>query len=88
VSGTILVRKKQVLAVPEAAVLHTGEHDLVFVSDGHGRFSPREVRVGMRGQGAVEIREGLKEGEMVSAGSNFLIDSESRIQGSYDSSDH
>lgn len=83
--GKIQVRKERVLTVPESAVLHTGDRDLVFVSDGQGSFSPRPVTLGIRSKERIEIREGLKEGESVSAGSNFLIDSESRIQATYDS---
>ncbi len=50
------------LAVPESAVLDTGSRQAVFIDKGQGRFEPRDVKLGHRGDGYVEIREGLMEG--------------------------
>ncbi len=36
--------------------------------------------MGDHGAGVVEIRDGLKEGEVVVLGANFLVDSESRLK--------
>jgi Cu(I)/Ag(I) efflux system membrane fusion protein len=69
-----------VLAVPESAVLDTGSRQAVFVDKGQGRFEPREVKLGHRGDGYVEIRQGLKEGEPVVVSANFLIDAESNLK--------
>ena len=68
-----------VLAVPESAVLDTGSRQAVFVDKGQGRFEPRDVKLGHRGGGYVEIREGLAEGEPVVVSANFLIDAESNL---------
>ncbi len=68
------------LAVPDSAVLSTGTRHIVFVAQGDGYFEPREVRVGLRLPDAVEILEGLTEGETVVASGNFLIDAESRLK--------
>jgi RND family efflux transporter MFP subunit len=68
------------LTVPESAVLSSGTRDIVFVAKGDGYFEPREVRVGLRLPGAVEVLEGLSEGESVVASGNFLIDSESKLK--------
>jgi len=65
--------------VPLEAVLPTGTKDLVFVNRGDGRFVPREVRVGLRGDSLVEIVEGLKPGDEVVASATFLLDSESNL---------
>ena len=51
-----------VLAVPDSAVIDSGERQIVLVDKGEGRFEPRAVQLGRRGAGYVEIREGL-EGE-------------------------
>ena len=45
-----------VLAVPESAVLDSGSAGRRSVDKGEGRFEPREVKLGQRGGGYVEIR--------------------------------
>jgi Cu(I)/Ag(I) efflux system membrane fusion protein len=67
------------VSVPLTAVLPTGTRDIVFVNRGDGRFLPREVRVGQRGDSLVEIVQGLKPGEEVVASATFLLDSESNL---------
>ncbi len=62
-----------------AAVLPTGTRDIVFVNRGDGRFAPREVRVGARGDSLVEIVAGLKAGDEVVASATYLLDSESNL---------
>lgn len=69
-----------VVAVPESSVLDTGNRQAVFVEKGQGRFEPREVKLGHRGDGYVEIRQGLAEGEPVVVSANFLIDAESNLK--------
>ena len=69
-----------VLAVPESAVLDSGTRRAVLVDKGEGRFEPREVKVGRRGGGYVEITQGLSEGEAVVTSANFLIDAESNLK--------
>jgi len=49
------------------------------VNRGDGRFLPREVRVGLRGDSLLEIVEGLKPGDEVVASATFLLDSESNL---------
>ena len=48
-----------VLAVPESAVLDSGTRQAVLVDKGEGRFEPREVKLGRRGGGYVEITQGM-----------------------------
>ncbi|MGX9431964.1 MULTISPECIES: efflux RND transporter periplasmic adaptor subunit [Bradyrhizobium] len=69
-----------VLAVPDSAVLDSGSRQAVLVDKGEGRFEPREVKLGHRGGGYVEIRDGLNEGEAVVTSANFLIDAESNLK--------
>jgi membrane fusion protein, copper/silver efflux system len=69
-----------VLAVPESAVLDSGTRQAVLVDKGDGRFEPREVKLGRRGGGNVEITQGLAEGEAVVTSANFLIDAESNLK--------
>ncbi len=66
---------------PRAAVLDTGERQVVFVSLGEGRFDPRDVQTGVEtGDGMIEILDGLKPGEMVVTSGQFLLDSEAKIR--------
>jgi Cu(I)/Ag(I) efflux system membrane fusion protein len=69
-----------VLSVPESAVMDTGSRQSVFVDKGQGRFEPREVKLGHRGDGYVEIRQGVSDGEPVVVSANFLIDAESNLK--------
>lgn len=68
------------LALPESALLDSGERKLVFVDLGEGRLEPREVRVGREADGYYELLSGVKEGELVVTTANFLIDSESKLK--------
>jgi Cu(I)/Ag(I) efflux system membrane fusion protein len=77
---TIHGRTRSVLQVPDGAILESGTRNIAFVSLGEGKLAPREVEVGDHGAGVVEIRTGLKEGEIVVRGANFLVDSESRLK--------
>jgi Cu(I)/Ag(I) efflux system membrane fusion protein len=67
------------LSVPESAVLDTGSRQAVLVDKGQGRFEPRDVKLGHRGSGYVEVRQGLADGEPVVVSANFLIDAESNL---------
>ena len=69
-----------VLSVPDSAVLDTGSRQAVFIDKGQGRFEPRDVKLGPRGDGYVEIREGVADGEPVVVSANFLIDAESNLK--------
>jgi len=69
------------VVVPAEAVLDTGEKQHVFVALGQGRFSPREVKPGVRGEGGLtQVLSGLQEGEEVVTSAQFLLDSESRFR--------
>ncbi len=68
------------LAVPDSAVLDSGTRQVVLVSRGEGVFEPREVKLGQRADGYVEVKEGLKPGEDVVVRANFLIDAESNLK--------
>ena len=72
--------REPVLSVPESAVMDTGSRQAVLVDRGEGRFEPREVKLGHRGSGYVEVREGIADGEPVVVSANFLIDAESNLK--------
>jgi len=68
------------LAVPDSAVIDTGTRRIVILDRGEGRFEPREVKLGRRGDGMVAISEGVVEGDRVVVSANFLIDAESNLK--------
>jgi Cu(I)/Ag(I) efflux system membrane fusion protein len=68
------------LTVSTSAVIDSGNRQVVIIDKGEGRFEPRAVRLGMRGDGFVEILAGVKENEAVVVAANFLIDAESNLK--------
>ena len=69
-----------VVTVPDSAVIDSGDRQVVIVDLGEGRFEPRDVQIGQRGAGMVEIRQGVAQGETVVVSANFLIDAESNLK--------
>jgi Cu(I)/Ag(I) efflux system membrane fusion protein len=72
--------KVPVLTVPDSAVIDTGTRRIVLVQIAEGRFEPREVELGGRGENLVEVLGGVREGEQVVVAANFLIDAESNLK--------
>lgn len=68
------------VAVPDSALIDTGVRQVVIVDKGAGRFEPRDVKVGAKGEGYYEILKGVTAGEVVVTSANFLIDSESNLK--------
>jgi Cu(I)/Ag(I) efflux system membrane fusion protein len=71
------------LFVPRDAVIHTGEHEYVYVATSVERFEPRVVRIGLSREGRVQVLSGVSEGERVVTRGSFMLDSESRLQASF-----
>jgi membrane fusion protein, copper/silver efflux system len=70
----------KVTAVPDSAIIDSGTRQVVLIAKGDGRFEPRAVKLGRRGEGYAEITEGIKPGEEVVTSANFLIDAESNLK--------
>lgn len=68
------------LVVPDSAIIDTGSRQMVLIVLDEGKFKPQEVKLGLRGNGKVEILDGLKEGDHVVVAANFLIDAESNLK--------
>lgn len=83
-SGEIIMEIKDALAVPESAVLHTGTSDLVYLFQNENRLTAKKVKLGMKSEGFYQILDGVSEGDLISSGPNFLIDSEAKIRGAND----
>jgi Cu(I)/Ag(I) efflux system membrane fusion protein len=69
-----------VVTVSSSAVIDSGERQIVLLDKGDGRFEPRPVKLGRRGGGYVEIKEGLAQNDKVVVSANFLIDAESNLK--------
>lgn len=80
IEAPVTLGKSRMLIVPDSAIIDSGAHQIVLIDRGEGRFEPRAVRLGARGDGNREVLEGLKEGQRVVVGANFLIDSESNLR--------
>ncbi len=73
---------KEAVVVPAEAVIDTGVEQHVFLALGEGRFQPREVKLGVYGDGNQlrEVLSGLQGGEEVVISAQFLLDSEARFR--------
>lgn len=69
-----------IVAVSNSAVIDSGTRQIVLVAKGEGRFEPRQVKLGRRDEGYVEVTDGLKQGEDIVTSANFLIDAESNLK--------
>lgn len=68
------------LAIPDTAVMRTGEHTYAFRDDADGRLVPTEIAVGDHCGDWFAVRAGLSEGDRVVTSANFLVDSESSMK--------
>jgi len=69
-----------VVTIPNGAVIDSGSQQIVLVARGEGRFEPRPVKLGRRGDGYREVLDGVREGEEVVTTATFLIDAESNLR--------
>ena len=70
----------KVVTVPVDAVIDSGSQQVVIIDKGEGKFEPRQVTIGTRGDGFVEVKTGVTAGENVVISANFLIDAESNLR--------
>jgi Cu(I)/Ag(I) efflux system membrane fusion protein len=68
------------LAVPDNALLVSGEHRYVFVQRGEGQLQAVEVKVGARAGDFDEVLSGLNEGDKVATQATFLLSSEAQLR--------
>lgn len=68
------------LAVPDSALLRSGEHRYAFVARGPGRLQAVTVQVGVSTGDYDEVRGGLVAGDRVALGAAFLLSSEAQLR--------
>ena len=71
--------RHEVLAVPETALIDTGDRKLVYVESMPGMFDGVEVEVGTRCGEFFPVIRGLEAGQRVATHGAFLIDAETRL---------
>ncbi len=74
---------KSALFIPREALIRTGSRNAVVLALGEGRFQPVEVTPGIESDDWIEIRQGIKAGDMVVTSGQFLIDSEASVRASF-----
>lgn len=72
-------RIERVLAVPESAVIDTGQHTLVYVESAPGLYDARRVTLGPRAGAYYPVLDGLVLGQRIVSRGSFLIDAEARL---------
>lgn len=68
------------LAIPEAAVMRTGERTYAFKTGEGDHLMPVEIKLGARSDSWFEVISGLEAGDKVVTSANFLVDSESQLK--------
>ena len=68
------------VAIPDQAIIRSGERNIAVIALGGGYFDPREIRLGVMADGYVQVLDGIREGEKIVISSQFLIDSESNLK--------
>ncbi len=67
-------------AVPEQAVIRSGQKNIIILALGGGRFKPVEVTLGDYSNGYYQVIKGISAGDTIVTSAQFLIDSESNLQ--------
>jgi len=62
-----------ILTVPSSSIQQIDGRPVVFVRNSEAEFQKREVQTGVESQGYIEIRSGLKQGELVVSRGSFIL---------------
>ena len=73
--GEITTTLKNQVVIPIESVLHAGTRDLVYVFSSDGKLTSKTVRLGSKGKQEYQVLSGLAEGDVISTGPNFLLES-------------
>lgn len=67
--------------IPDTAILRSGAKNTVFVALEGGRFAPRPITLGPRGEdNRYQVLDGVTAGERVVVSGQFMLDSESQLR--------
>ena len=77
-----MTEELEALSVPNEAIINAGGQAMVYVQAADGKYSPREITIGVQGELLTQILEGLKTGEQVVTIGSFFIDADYKLKGS------
>ncbi len=86
-NGNIEIKLGSQIVIPEKSVLFTGNGSLVYIYKDQ-TLHPKKIVLGPKVSEEYVVLKGLEEGDRISSGPNFLIDSESKIRGLNDQKHH
>lgn len=86
-NGNIEIKLGSQIVIPEKSVLFTGNGSIVYIYQDQ-TLHPKKVILGPKVSEEYVVLKGLEEGNKISSGPNFLIDSESKIRGLNDQKHH
>lgn len=72
-------RVEKALAIPDSAVINTGNRKIVYLQSGPTSFDMVQVELGPRAGGYFPVLSGLRPGERVATSGAFLVDAENRL---------
>ena len=73
----------QILVIPRTAVIDTGKRKVVWKKKTNQSYEAVLIRTGHESEGYVEIKDGLKAGDLVVIEGNFLLDAQAQLFGGY-----
>ena len=71
--------QKDVVFIPQMALIRTGQGQRVVIARGDGRFDVCPVKAGTSSGDQVQILEGLQTGQRVVTSAQFMLDSEANV---------
>lgn len=78
----IVTEDGEFLSVPNEAIIEAGGKQVVYVPEGSGDYTPREIQVGVQGELYTQVLGGVNPGEQVVTIGSFFIDAEHKLRGS------
>ena len=76
----IIVERGLFLAVPNEAIIEEGDRQVVYLQQPDGRYVPREIHTGLKGEIFAQVLHGLAEGDRVVTFGSFFIDAEYKLK--------
>jgi len=71
------------MIIPREALIRTGRSERVILALGDGQYQPAKVVTGQEIGDDIEVLSGLRAGERIVVSSQFLIDSEASLRGTF-----